>query len=232
MNTENKIISLLKEPIAKHFLDSGGAYGYRFEKNAKRNFKKENEVTFDIWKGSEELTSKNIEYSVSTFHYLSSVLELDEFCNRINKRIKTHNAKMMNRYDYDKTVHWTDELKDFLEVSMYGDFITDVTESYNTYNFECSLDQTLQFFQFTYDGDRYIGLQVHGGCDVRGGYTTVQVFKLISWVDYFTGSPNVYGSVDGVSVDNIYDGYSLTDEDGQHVPITEQSIIELEIMPC
>ena len=27
------IDKILKEPIAKHFLDSGGAYGYQFERN-------------------------------------------------------------------------------------------------------------------------------------------------------------------------------------------------------
>lgn len=233
MNTENKIISLLKEPIAKHFLDSGGAYGYRFEKNAKRNFRNEKEVTFDIWKGSNELTSKDIEYSVSTFHYLSSVLELDEFSKKISRIVKIINRAIESNEDNDFSylIHWTNDLADYLKKSEYADLITDITESYNTYNFDCHLDQTLQFFQFKYDGTQYIGLQVHGGCDVRGGYTTVQVFKLIDWVDYFTASPNVYGSVDGVNVDNLYDGYSLTDENGQHVPITEQSIIELEIMP-
>ena len=58
MNTENKIISLLKEPTAKHFLDSGGTYGYRFEKNAKRNFKKEKEVVTEPKEEWEDITNE------------------------------------------------------------------------------------------------------------------------------------------------------------------------------
>jgi hypothetical protein len=48
----------------------------------------------------------------------------------------------------------------------------------NTYNEECLLDQTLQFVYFVCDNTPYVILQVHGGCDVRGGYTTPVVFEV------------------------------------------------------
>lgn len=46
----------------------------------------------------------------------------------------------------------------------------------NTYNDECLLDQTLQFYAGTVNGQSLVLLQVHGGCDVRGGYTAPKCF--------------------------------------------------------
>ncbi len=48
----------------------------------------------------------------------------------------------------------------------------------NTYNSENLLDQVLQFMYFEIEGDAYIVLQVHGGCDVRGGYSAPKVYRL------------------------------------------------------
>jgi len=47
----------------------------------------------------------------------------------------------------------------------------------NTYNHGSTLSQTLQYSMFEYDGENYYILQVHGGCDIRGGYTTPRVFS-------------------------------------------------------
>lgn len=47
----------------------------------------------------------------------------------------------------------------------------------NTYNGEDALSQTLQYTLFSgYAGD-FVALQVHGGADVRGGYTKPRVFE-------------------------------------------------------
>jgi len=48
----------------------------------------------------------------------------------------------------------------------------------NTYNHESNLDQTLQYTYFTNTCGEFIILQVHGGADVRGGYTKPRVFSV------------------------------------------------------
>jgi hypothetical protein len=48
----------------------------------------------------------------------------------------------------------------------------------NTYNDENLLDQTLLFRFFTLEHESYVVLQVHGGADVRGGYSDPKVFAL------------------------------------------------------
>jgi len=49
----------------------------------------------------------------------------------------------------------------------------------NTYNHESWLDSVLQYVVFSWEGDDYVLLQYHGGCDVRGGYTAPRAFRLL-----------------------------------------------------
>ena len=46
----------------------------------------------------------------------------------------------------------------------------------NTYNGEDLLSQTIQYFYWTDDNGPHVLLQIHGGCDVRGGYTVPVAF--------------------------------------------------------
>ena len=48
----------------------------------------------------------------------------------------------------------------------------------NTYNGEDLLSQVIQFTLFRIDFTDYVALQIHGGCDVRGGYTAPRIFEV------------------------------------------------------
>lgn len=50
--------------------------------------------------------------------------------------------------------------------------------TYNTYNGEDCLSQVLQYTQFETTDGAFVLLQIHNGCDVRGGYTTPRVFEV------------------------------------------------------
>lgn len=65
----------------------------------------------------------------------------------------------------------------------------------NTYNGEDLLSQTLQWtgFSLPQDGDDYILLQIHGGADVRGGYTRPRVFRV--GIDEHSILDNARGSI-------------------------------------
>jgi hypothetical protein len=74
------------------------------------------------------------------------------------------------------------------------------------------------------DGDVtfYCLLQVHGGCDVRGGYTDTQCFKLTG---YLTGQVDVYATLkDGTQLDSSYYGYKLSDDSGKEYSITAETL--------
>lgn len=47
----------------------------------------------------------------------------------------------------------------------------------NTYNGEDALSQVLQYVLFSGEYGDFVVLQIHGGCDVRGGYTKPRVFS-------------------------------------------------------
>ena len=50
------------------------------------------------------------------------------------------------------------------------------------------LSQNIQYHIFEYEGDYYIALQIHGGCDIRGGYTEPRIFKIDDdYLDMWSG---------------------------------------------
>ena len=68
-----------------------------------------------------------------------------------------------------------------------GDFYSESRSTFNTYNWsdDWLADQTLQGTSFGMGDRDYLILQVHGGADVRGGYTKPQVFELLEGMDGF-----------------------------------------------
>jgi hypothetical protein len=104
---------------------------------------------------------------VSVFHYLSE-LELDHLCDKFNE-LNT------DCKDWDGDFAWGVSQKgaDFLE--LIG---MEIKHEFNTYNGDCDLSQVLQgAWLEDAEGDTYLLLQIHGGCDVRGGYTDAKLFK-------------------------------------------------------
>ena len=211
-----QIKEMLLENTGKHFLDSGGDDNRMWQRNQGKIFEDEPRVRAEFWNGE-------FEYEVvSTYHYLSEILETDEFSYEINKYLR--GTKDEEGYP----CHWIGECREVLENSdEFAEQIEWLGNSENTYNYENNLSQVLQFqvFKNAYTGDAYCLLQIHGGADVRGGYTDTRCFKLEG---YLTGQVDVYGSVDGVNVENTYNGYSLTTEDGEDFPFKEDSDYSLE----
>lgn len=66
----------------------------------------------------------------------------------------------------------------------------------NTYNGDSMLTQTLQYNTFTYEKRDYIILQVHGGADVRGGYTKPQIFQIDDIDQFHTSQWDINASDD------------------------------------
>lgn len=202
--TQKLIINMLTENTGKHFLDSGFENGRMWQRNQGKNFLAEPEVTAEVSDGQ-------IDYvTVSTFHYLSEVLNLDPFALKVNAMFKRKRNKGVD-------THWVRECEDVLE--NWNEQIEWKGDQFNTYNYENNLSQILQGRVFVYDNTPYVLLQIHGGADVRGGYTDTQCFELKG---YLTGQVDVYGSNDnGDEVQNSYNGYSLTGENGENITMLE-----------
>jgi len=173
-DTQKLVYAMLTESTGRHMLDSGGAYGRNWERNQAKtieDFDNEQEQTIE----KSEWTDKNgktyTEYlrTVSVFHYLSE-LELDQVCDKFNE-LNTDCKDWEGDFGYGVSQAGAD----FLElVDMESK-----SEPFNTCNGDSDLSQVLQgAWLEDADGDTYLLLQIHGGCDVRGGYTDAKLFKV------------------------------------------------------
>ena len=166
MKTITEILQdLFTENTGKHFLDSGGTDGRAWQRNQKRDFESEPEVTIEYWGG------KFSDITVNTYHYFKKVLDYDEVC------------EVVNEYLRENDIHWVGEvedndLEDFLLSNSDYYSLEFKSEQWNTYNSDYNTDHVFQGRFLTIDDEAYVLLQLHLGADVRGGYSDVQLFKL------------------------------------------------------
>lgn len=140
----------------KSILDSGGAYGRHFERNQVKSF------SFH-----EDIQCNEYGCTIPIHVYMDTMFET-------NKQTAIFNKMLANNYYWD--LQALDVLAEKFDIVFEGND--------NTYNRENDLSQDFQFTIFEYEGDRHCIFQLHNGCDVRGGYTSAQVFK-IREMDYF-----------------------------------------------
>lgn len=164
ITTANILASMFTENTGRHMLDSGGAYGRNWERNQGRtteSFLNEPEAHFDVFSGDWYPL-------VSTFHFLNDRLEFS--------------AERQMHFDvWAETMpddHWMSVIEAYLDR-----FYDDADKlCVNTYNHENVLDQVIQYWQVSRNGEAtypdFVILQVHGGCDVRGGYTAPKFFDV------------------------------------------------------
>jgi hypothetical protein len=172
MNTKEKLNEMLKENTGRNVLDSGGAYGRHWERNQERNFEEEPAVRL-------EFSEFGIEATHNLYHWLEERLEYDE--EMTDKFLK------FSMLPENEDKYWLENMEDFAQVVGDGDVVT-----VNTYNGEDALSQTIQYTRFELDGTGYVILQVHGGMDVRGGYSTPAIFQEM---DYWILADNARVSI-------------------------------------
>jgi len=233
MQTVKEILyEMLVEDTGCALCDSGDHYGRHWQQNQNRtlaDFENAPDVT---WETDSDGKLYPCGYTISVFHYLSRQLDVDEICERFNKI----NLAADN---------WDDDR--FYGVSAKAGRLLDklgcdVGRGFNSYNDPDHLSQTIQGQHITINGRYYLILQIHGGCDVRGGYTTARLFVLDNDYCYDGGylcPQDVFGaftpngadseaptSPGTIYFDNCYDGEILVyDQDssdhGQPISLNE-----------
>ena len=172
-----RIIGMLTENTGCDILDSGGAYGRAWERNR--------HIPTDAWDKRDACRVEvyghgrdgEVIISYDVYRYLTLFLDINDESERLN-------AILQDIVEHADNLSYIEDMEAFLEleeVDIEGYACGGIT---NTYNYENLLSQVLQYAIFEVDGETYIMLQIHGGCDVRGGYTKPQVFTLID-PDYF-----------------------------------------------
>ena len=160
------IFNMARENTGSHFLDSGMAYGYKYDD--------------PLSEGPLKITDYG--FTISTPHWLDAMLDLDENTDRFNEIFD-------NVVETTENQSWLKDMNDLVVAARVlaeneGVEFEPHGGPFNTYNSENDFDQDFQGQIFYYDGEAYIVLHTHNGCDVRGGYPKPHVFKMADY-DYF-----------------------------------------------
>lgn len=162
--TEAVILEMLTENTGRSMLDSGDAYGRKWQQNQAL--------------GVEALAKM----PAVRFSDGSPVLDMFSFLNEHLEYAAVLDSAWSEFDTARPDGSWLGNLEEFFDtlgVPVDGDFYSDARYEINTYNMEyCLLAQTIQFSFFGFGGNDFIALQIHGGCDVRGGYTKPRIFEI------------------------------------------------------
>lgn len=184
-DTDDVIKDMLTENTGRHILDSGGAYGRHWERNQDRDF--EDEPVSETEIHGRDDGSFDVLVTLNIYHFLTSFLNYTEKADELNTRF--------HEFADEQNEHWLKLMKQWTD-----------GRAVNTYNEETILGQVLQYVPFCLDVNdnpepsdsphrmEFILLQIHNGCDVRGGYTAPVVFEMDDWgADYwYTKMRDVY----------------------------------------
>lgn len=171
MQSKTVLSKMLRENTGSHMLDSGGAYGRHWERNQKTDFAKQPaaSVEFSLYENGNGKRA-DIVYTANVYHWL---LERVEYLPELQKQINAF-AKLPDQKDNA----WLQTMETFPKYLAAMGQEVGPAHTFNTYNGECVLSQTLQGVCFELNGQSVVLLQIHGGCDVRGGYTAPKCFAV------------------------------------------------------
>ena len=163
--TERVLKLMLVENTGRHMLDSGGVYGRSWERNQGRDFDSEPATVL-------ECRYNSIDVTHNVYHWLLNRLEFD--------------PDMQTRFDLFAEERpddsWMENMEEFVTqprfVGQEDGYGFESGFTVNTYNGECLLSQILQYTVINDGNDSWVLLQIHGGCDARGGYTAPKAFFL------------------------------------------------------
>lgn len=208
------IKNMMCENTGRNLLDSGDAYGRHYEENQNGIMTGPQKV--DFWTDGEKETELNP--IVPLYDFLTYNLEVDgdseRFEDEFYNYIKVNDLNPYSVVDIEETI------KVIGEYSGYADL-----EMINTYNYESVLSQTIQFIMFSDGYDNiYVCLQIHNGCDVRGGYTLPKIFYVENPEYFITGTTDAVISC-GCRDYNYYDyNYIETYDDEDYISIDNEYI--------
>lgn len=201
VTTKQIIVEMLTECTGQNICDSGSAYGRNWQRNQGRNFEAEPAVScsFRVWRDKDQTGPGSPEphTSVSLYHWMNSALEFD--------------PEMQEELDQYAAEHDDDgwlQVQEGFAVELYERESHDAEpETINTYNDPDSIDlsQVLQYITIFKDGGNepsHLIVSVHGGCDVRGGYSAPKCFSL---------KREYYDALDAARVNGLYAGDSYWD---------------------
>ena len=169
--TTDKLAEMLTENTGRSFLDSGDYYGRNWEQNQGADFESRPEGRLEFWiPGGERNGELDIVPTVNVYHFLKDRLDYN---SELDQRYREFVEREALYLDINSALSFVNTLDN--AAGIYGDGKPFTT---NTYNGEDLLSQILQYVYWSDEDGAHVMLQIHGGCDARGGYTTPVVFDV------------------------------------------------------
>jgi hypothetical protein len=220
--TAERIYELLTENTGTHFLDSGMSEGRHWQQNQKH--------TIEEWLARPNAILET-EYgtypTLDLFHFLNDRLTLTEKARNLQNDFMEWIEADLERspYSIQDMEEWANQWHD--NRTDYGN-----AQISNSYNWENYLSQTIQYLNFEHEGQSFVLLQVHGGADVRGGYTHPQVFEATNsyWAHDMTGATIQCTVKDCDFYLDIRGIYDVCNADGD-LAMTSSEFGELKLCP-
>jgi len=162
---ERKIALMLVENTGVAMLDSGCAYGRNWQRNRKVKDFKERPVL------KVEVGQRYVSFELDVFHFLVNSLAIDEETEALDIAFE--------QFARNRDGAWLVLMEDFAEEVMPAMGYRQLS-TFNTANGEDLLSQVLQGILYSKEEDwpALVHLQIHGGCDIRGGYTAPKFFSI------------------------------------------------------
>lgn len=176
IHEEDEVKQIIKEMLYENtgcdVCDSGRALGRHWERNRSKNFDDDDAIDIEVW-NNEVMIRYNI------YHYLTNFLEITNETKRLQKVLDEY----VNR---EESSSYLQDMEDFIEY-LIEEYDFNSLGIVNTCNYDNIISQVLQY-GIVGNGDVYnIILQIHNGCDIRGGYTKPRIFSLgYDEFDYFS----------------------------------------------
>jgi hypothetical protein len=218
--TAQRLYEIITENTGTHMLDSGGSNG--------RNWQRNQGHTLEEWleRPSAILETEYGTYpTLDLFGFLNARLTLTERAQQFQEAFEVWLAE-----DSERSAFSCADMEDW--VSQFHNSEAEFTaEICNSYNWENFLSQTIQYVNFEFQGETFVLLQVHGGADVRGGYTRPQVFETQSsyWAHDMQNATIQCTSPECKFRLDIQGTHDVFDRDG--IAMTSSELSELKACP-
>lgn len=171
---ERPLYEMFVESTGTHFLDSGGTSGRAWQRNRRRDLRKDPVAEIDFY-----VAGRRFEYvSLSTYHFMRDRLIYDEQMSKIfekwSRRKSNENLSLYQQME--EFVPWLVKMLPNADIHHPYDR-SDPTGLYvYTYNEENLLNQDFQYVAFECNNTEYYLISLHGGADARVGFTDPRMF--------------------------------------------------------
>ncbi|MEM3858862.1 MAG: hypothetical protein QXS81_05145 [Candidatus Micrarchaeaceae archaeon] len=142
--------------------------------------------------------------TIDIFHFLTNVLSITPESKELQEKFEQYEKEHPDDSYLSNMEEFAEQEKDDGEIY-----------TVNTANDENDFSQTIQYVIFKKGGKTFVILQIHGGADIRGGYTKPRVFKAEDPDELLLGPLDIEASVrNGKSWYTDDGGYNWYSEDG------------------